>query len=452
MWDVDALRSRLAAGMDGAISAPGEPAYTRATAIWAKPKVLPRFVAHCRTVADVQHAVRTAREFGIPMSVRGGGHDWTGRALCDGLTLDMTGMNSVGQIRPDGLVEVDGGARGSEIYAVTDPAGMAPVLGSVAAVGVAGLVAGGGYGPLMRRYGLACDNLRSATVVLADGQVVRAAEDGDAELFWAIRGGGGNFGVVTSMELELKPVPSVRSGVLVFPFAQADAVLPRLGRIWAEAPLELDIQYGIVPGPDGAHILYISPTWCGAPDAADGALTPLYALKGRVMDTIRDQPFGALRTFFDEHIVYGLTTTGDNVWLREWNAEVATLVMEAMRARPNDQCFVLAHDFSGAAAQVAEDATAFGLRKDHIWFEAIAPTPPDGGDGATAAAWAREVMASLAPFCYPGGYPNMLAASQRDRIQHSYGGNAARLAAAKRRYDPDYVFASAIPLPEIGQA
>ena len=217
MSGLQTLKHRLASKMVGGVSSPGDPAYQRAVSIWAKPKVLPSLVAHCESIEDVQLAVASASEARVPLSVRGGGHDWTGRALCSGLTIDMSAMNSVTIVGGSDIVEVGGGTRGADVYAVTDPAGMAPVLGSVAVVGTAGLITGGGYGPLMRRFGLACDNLRSATVVLADGSVIRAAEDSDAELFWAIRGGGGNFGVVTSMELQLHSVPSVRSGVLVFP-------------------------------------------------------------------------------------------------------------------------------------------------------------------------------------------------------------------------------------------
>lgn len=449
MSNLQTLKQLLASKMVGHVSSPGEPAYQRAVSIWAKPRVLPSLVAHCESVADVQLAVLSARDASVPLSVCGGGHDWTGRALCSGLTLDMSAMNSVKIVGKGDVVEVGGGTRGTDVYSVTDPAGMAPVLGSVAVVGLAGLITGGGYGPLMRRFGLACDNLRSATVVLPDGNVVRADDDGDAELFWAIRGGGGNFGVVTSMELQLHPLPSVRSGVLVFPLERADAVLPLLRGIWAEAPLELDVQFGIVPGPGGAYVLYVSPTWCGEPEGADPALAPLYAIEGRIMADVRDQPFGASRRFFDEHIVNGLLTTADNVWLREWNSEISALVMDAVRRRPNDQCFVLAHDFSGVAAQVPSDATAFGLRKSHIWFEAIAPVDPaSGSDGSAEAAWARAIMNRLMPFTYPGGYPNMLDVDQSDRIQHSFGANAERLIAAKRRYDPEDLFRSTVTLPD----
>ncbi len=448
MQNLEKLRHRLATGMTGRVSLPGEPAYRRAISIWARPKILPRLVAHCANAADVQLAVRSARESGIALSVRGGGHDWTGRALCDGLTLDLSQMNAVGPIRGDKVIEVGGGARGTDVYAVTDPAGVSPVLGSVADIGVSGLVTGGGYGPLMRRYGLACDNLHSATVVLADGRSVRAAEDGDDELFWAIRGGGGNFGVVTSLELRVQPVATVRSGVMLFPFESGAFLLPRLRAIWESSPPELDVQFGIVPSPDGTPVLYISPTWSGEADRCEDVLASLYAFETCMMADVHDQPFGRSRAFFDRHIVNGRLTSADTVWLREWNEETSRIVMEAMRYRPSPLCFVLCHDFSGAATKIAPSDTAFGLREAHIWFEVIAPTDPDStSDGSAEAQWASEVAESLAPHSFPGGYPNLLGPHRQDRIQRSFGDNASRLIRAKKKYDPENIFRSTITLP-----
>jgi hypothetical protein len=450
MQALERLSRDLSAAMTGSVSLPGDAAYEQAISIWAKPRILPRLVAHCADVADVQLAIRSARDAGVAISVRGGGHNWTGCALCDGLTLDLSQMNAAGPISRDATIVVGGGAKGTDVFAVTDPAGMAPVLGAVADIGVAGLITGGGYGPLMRQFGLACDNLRAATVVLADGRKVRAAGDGDSELYWAIRGGGGNFGVVTSIELDLRPLASVRSGILLFPFDSGDSILPRLREIWASAPLELDVQIGIVPAPDGVPVLYLAPTWSGDPGGADAALAPLYAIGTPIVADIRDQPFGSSRAFFDQYIVKGLVTWVETLWLREWNDEIARIIMDAMRRRPSSFCFVLAHDFSGAASQISAPSTAFGLRKPHIWFEIIAPAHPEhGSDGRVEADWAQEVAESLAPFAFPGGYPNLLRPTQRDRIQSSYGENASRLLAAKKKYDPDDIFRSAIPLPDV---
>src|SRR5499433_320931 len=197
---IEARLRKLGNQLPGRVSMPGDDRYLAATAIWAKPSgTMPRAVVHCRTVQDVQSAIRAARDCELPLSVRGGGHDWAGRALCDGIVIDLSGMNSV-RIEPDThTARISGGARASDIVEAADPLGLAPVTGSVGTVGMAGLTLGGGYGPLVGRFGLALDNLVGAEVVLGDGRLVTATADREEELFWALRGGGGNFGVVTTL-------------------------------------------------------------------------------------------------------------------------------------------------------------------------------------------------------------------------------------------------------------
>jgi FAD/FMN-containing dehydrogenase len=193
--------SRLAARLPGQVFTSGHDGYAAATAIWSKPVGrMPRAVVQCRSAEDAALAVRAARDYDLPLSVRGGGHDWAGRALCDGVVIDVSGMRNVA-VASDGTATVSGGARAADVVAATDPLGLAPVTGSVAAVGITGLTLGGGYGPLIGRFGLALDNLEAAEVVLADGRVVVTDHENEEELFWALRGGGGNFGVVTAMRL-----------------------------------------------------------------------------------------------------------------------------------------------------------------------------------------------------------------------------------------------------------
>ena len=221
----------LSGQLCGRISRPGDDRYGAATAIWAKPVgPMPRTVVHCRTLQDIQLAIASARSAGLSLSVRGGGHDWAGRALCDGLVLDLSGMRDV-TVSPDRRsARISGGVRASDILAATDPLGLAPVTGSCSAVGMAGLTLGGGYGPLIGRFGLALDNLLAADVILADGRIVTARRGGEEDLFWALRGGGGNFGVVTAMHIRLHELPNVVSGVLVYPFSEAKTVLRRYRR------------------------------------------------------------------------------------------------------------------------------------------------------------------------------------------------------------------------------
>jgi FAD/FMN-containing dehydrogenase len=242
--------SRLGERLPGRLSTPGDPGYIEATAIWAKPVGrMPRAVVHCRTAEDVAFAIRAARDCDLQLSVRGGGHDWAGRALCDGVVIDLSGMRSVG---PDGAARISGGARAADVLAVTHSLGLAAVTGSVGAVGMAGLIMAGGYGPLMGRFGLALDNLTAAETVLADGRVVVAKHDSEAELFWALRGGG-NFGVVTAMHVRLHGLSSVHSGMLLYPFAEARAVFERCADIANSAPDELTGQVGAIHGPDGGR-------------------------------------------------------------------------------------------------------------------------------------------------------------------------------------------------------
>ena len=228
---------RLGGQLPGRVSLPGEDGYAAATAIWAKPVgPMPRAVVHCRTTEDVQLAIRTARDCGLPLSVRGGGHDWAGRALCAGIVIDLSGMNGVSVAADHRSAIISGGARAADVAAVTDPLHVAAVTGTCSTVGMAGLTLGGGYGPLIGRFGLALDNLLAARG-RARGWTHRCRRrDNEAELFWALRGGGGNFGVVTAMRYRLHNLPSVRSGLLVYPFAEARAVLDAAPTLPPRAP------------------------------------------------------------------------------------------------------------------------------------------------------------------------------------------------------------------------
>jgi FAD/FMN-containing dehydrogenase len=219
---IETTLHRLGEQLPGRVLRPGDDRYTAATAIWPKPvDRMPRAVVHSRTSEDIQSAIRAARDCDLPLSVRGGGHDWAGRALCEGIVIDLSGMSGVAVASDNRTAQISGGARASDVLALTDPLRVVAVAGAFGAVGMAGFTLGGGYGALIGRFGLALDNLLAAEVVLADGRVVVATHDHEEELFWALRGGGGNFGVVTAMRHRLHDLPSVRSGMLLFPFTEA---------------------------------------------------------------------------------------------------------------------------------------------------------------------------------------------------------------------------------------
>jgi FAD/FMN-containing dehydrogenase len=440
---------RLGERLPGRLSTLGDPGYADATAIWSKPVGrLPRAVVHCRTAGDVALAIRAARDCDLSLSVRGGGHDWAGRALCDGIVIDLSGMRGVA-VGFDGAARISGGARAADVLAVTHSLGLAAVTGSVGAVGLAGLTLGGGYGPLIGRFGLALDNLVEAEVVLADGRIVLANDADEGALLWALRGGGGNFGVVTAMRCRLHALSSVRTGLLIYPFTEAKAILNGCAEIAASAPEELTFQVVSVVGDGGAPVVIIVPTWCGAPEDGEIRLAPFFQLGTLLVNTVAATSYAAALTTFDPYLVHGQRELMETCWLPALDSGSIDAFIRAMETSVSPGCAVITHEFKGAASRVSADATAFGLRRDHVLVEILA-TFGDGSDGRAEQRhrqWARATRESFNASALPGGYPNLLAADDPERVAKSYGGNAERLINAKRRYDPDNVFRSAIPLP-----
>ena len=443
--------SQLSSRLDGRLSLPGSAAYVAAMDIWAKRVgAMPRAVAHCGTAGDVQRAIRAARDAGLPLSIRSGGHDWAGRALCEGLVIDLSRMNGVHIDAESGTARIASGARASDVLSATDPIGLAAVTGSTGVVGMAGLTLGGGYGPLIGRFGLALDNLIAAEVVLADGRIISAGPEQEEELFWALRGGGGNFGVVTQMQHRLHHLPTVRSGVLLFPFAEARAVLSGTAGIAASAPDALTVQIGLAAGPDGAPAVLIIPTWCGAEPDGETQLAPFLRLGTLLMNAVAVTPYGASLTAFDAHIVNGQRVLMDTCWLPALDDRSIGAFVEAMAGSVSPGCVIVTHEFKGAAVRVPAEVTAFGFRREHVLVEIIASfSDEDGFSNAESQhrAWVQVTLDALKTSSFPGGYPNLLAPRNFDRAAQSYGPNAGRLSKAKQRYDPDNVFNSVIPLP-----
>jgi FAD binding domain/Berberine and berberine like len=444
--------SRLGQQLRGRLSMPGDDRYAAATAIWAKPVGRPpRAVVHCRTPEDVQLAVRAARDCDLPLSVRGGGHDWAARALCPGIVIDLSRMNSVVVDSDNRTARIAGGARASDVVAMTDPLRVAAVAGSFGGVGMAGFTLGGGYGALIGRFGLALDNLLAAEVVLADGRVVVANSKSEEELFWALRGGGGNFGVVTALQHRLHHLPGVRSGMLIYPFSEAKAVLERCTDMAASMPEALTVQLGFVAGADGV-VVFVAPTWCGRPQEGETRIAPLLKLGTLLAGAVEAMSYGTSLTAFDAHIVNGRRTFMETCWLPALDDSGIDILIAAMETAVSPGCAIITHEFKGAASRVPADATAFGLRRDHVLVEILAQCidPSDEREERRHQDWARATLNVLGPKALPGGYPNLLAGGDTDRAAKSYGCNADRLIAAKRHHDPDNVFRSAIPLPACG--
>lgn len=408
----------------------------------------PDVVVRCVDPAEVGAAVLAAREFGVPLSVRGGGHDWAGRALSDGgLTIDLSGMRRV-SVDPDAKVaEVSGGATAADLVAAAEPFGLTAATGTAGSVGMAGLTLGGGYGPLSGRFGLALDNLLSADVVLADGSVVTVDDEREPDLFWALRGGGGNYGVVTSMRVRLHAVPTLLSGTMIYPWDQAASVLAGLSDVLAEGPDELTVQSGVLPGPDGKPVVFLAPTWCGE-DAAAGerALAGLDALGTPLVSRIGPTAMSEMLAAIDAQFPFGRHVQIRSRSVPSLSMGVRDVLHLAGSTLTSPHSAVSVHSLHGAAARVPVAETAFGNRDPHLMIEIIALWEPDDDRAGEHRAWAGEVSSALESEALPGGYPNLLGVDEVARAAHAYGSNTERVLAVKRRFDPNNVF-RAIPLP-----
>ncbi|MEU5727138.1 FAD-binding oxidoreductase [Micromonospora sp. NPDC047738] len=406
----------------------------------------PVAIVRCLDNDDVRAAVLTAREYDVPLSVRGGGHDWAGRALRDGgLVLDLSGMRQVAVDTGAGTATVGGGAHIGDVSGAGQQHGLVTPTGTVRTVGMAGLTLAGGYGPLCGRYGLAVDNLLRADVVLADGRLVTASPDGDAELFWALRGGGGNFGVVTSLMYRLHELPTVLSGMMLFPFAQASTVLTGYREIVATAADDATIMAGFLPNPDGPPLVFLCPMWSGA-DLAEGErlIAGLERLGNPVMSQIAATPYHDALSMFDGAMREGNHYRLRTRWLSHLSEAAAEELTDAAAQIASPYSAISMHHFHGAAARVGQAETAFGLRTDHLLVEIVGAWAPEDAE-AGYGDWADQTSQRLAPLALPGGYPNLLGADEPERVPPSYGPNYERLVGAKNRYDPDNIFASAVP-------
>jgi FAD/FMN-containing dehydrogenase len=406
----------------------------------------PALIVRPHTRDEVRVAVLVARHHDLPLSVRGGGHDWAGRALRhDGLVIDLSAMTHVIVDPESRIATVQGGATAGDVVGAAQVHGLSAATGTVGGVGMAGLTLGGGYGPLIGRYGLALDNLLGAEVVLADGRLITATRSQEPELYWALRGGGGNFGVVTSLSVRLHPVSDVLAGLIVYPWSDAIRVWTQVDDILADGPDALTVQTGILPGPDGGPTAFLAPVWCGDLAPGESAVGRLLRLGTPLMANVALTSYAGLLSQFDAHVIarrhYAVRTRN----VRRFMPEVLAALFEAGQRQTSKYSAVAVHHFHGAATRVPLGSNAFGVRTPHRMIEIVAAWEPDD-DAAAHIAWADRVAADLAPHAFPGGYPNMLGPDDHEQIAHAYGSNAARLCAAKKHFDPDGVF-SAIPLP-----
>jgi FAD/FMN-containing dehydrogenase len=440
----------LQAVMQGRVVLRGDDDYPRTRQIWnGAVEHQPAMFAVCDTVADVQAAVRSARANGLPLSVRGGGHDWAGRSLRDGgLVIDLSHMRKVDVDVHASVATIQGGAKAIDVISASAPHGLVAATGNSGSVGMVGLTLGGGYGPLTPRYGLALDNLLGAEVVLADGRLVRCDDNENPDLFWALRGGGGNFGVVTSMRVRLHPVGQVLAGIIMFPWSEAASLLGGYAEMIATAPEELSVLAGVLSAPDGTPVVFLAPTWSGKLGEGEGFVDQLRQLGKPVMDQIGLMSYGDWLGMFEFAAPVGRYYAAQTRSLAALSPEAISTLIAAGNQRSSPFSAIILHHFRGAATRVPLAATAFGLRQEHFMVEVIAAWEPAvEDDGEAHIQWARTVSDKLAPHALPGGYANMLGPDDREQSDQAYGSNTSRLQRVKRLFDPERIFSSAISLP-----
>jgi FAD/FMN-containing dehydrogenase len=443
---------RLRAGMRGRVLTPTAPGYDEARAVWnAMIDKHPGLIARCTDAGDVAQAVRFARENRTVLAVRGGGHNIAGTAVCDGgLMIDLSPMRSVHVDPQTRTARVDGGATLGDFDREAQMHGLATPLGINSTTGVAGLTLGGGFGWLSRRYGLTIDNLLSADVVLASGDVVRASERENPDLFWAIRGGGGNFGVVTSFEFRLHEVgPDVLAGLVVHPLDAAGDVLRFYREFIARTPDDFVCWFVMRKAPP---LPFLAPEWHGkeilalaicyaGKDMSEGVeiAAPLRAFGKPLADVVGPTPYAQWQQVLDPLLTPGARNYWKSVNVAKMSDAVIDTFISFARRIPDPQTEIACAQIGGATTRVPADATAYAHR-DALWVPNIHGRWSDPAKDREVIGWARELFQALVPNASAGGYVNFLTEEEGDRVRAVYGDNFPRLQAIKAKYDPENLF------------
>jgi FAD/FMN-containing dehydrogenase len=404
----------------------------------------PALIARCHGVADIVEAVHLARALNLEIAVRGGGHNVAGRATVDdGLMLDLSLMKGIHVDPQTRTARAQGGVTWGEFNRETQLHGLATTGGVVSTTGIAGLTLGGGIGWLMGKYGLALDNLTSVELVTADGRVRRVSEDEHADLFWGVRGGGGNFGIAASLEYRLHPVgPTITGGLLCYPLHAARDVLRHFRAVAASASDDLMLAASLVGAPDGSgtKVAAILACHCGALTDGAAAVRPLKAFGHPVMDTIGSMSYCELNAMLDEAYPKGALNYWKSHFLPDLTDAAIDTMIDAFARCPSPMSEILLEHFHGAAARVCIGDTAFPLRSTGFNFLAASQWMSPA-DNEQCIAWARETYAAMQPFVGVGRYVNYLDHDESgDPVAAAYGSNYRRLRELKAKYDPSNFF------------
>jgi FAD/FMN-containing dehydrogenase len=438
-------------GIRGKVLDPKASSYHDARTIWnATIDRRPALIVQCEEAGDVVRCVQFARDNGLLVAVKGGGHHIAGNAICDdGIVIDLSRLRLVRVEPQTSRALVEPGATLADVDAATAPYGLAVPVGINSTTGIAGLTLGGGFGWITRKYGLTVDSLVSADVVTAEGKMLRASATENADLFWALRGGGGNFGIVTSFEFALRKVgQQVLAGLVVHPLDGADPLLKQYGELLERAPDELTCWAVLRAAPPlpflptewhGRKVLIFAMCYVG--DLAEGerAAAAIRALGTPIADVVGPSPFAGWQIAFDPLLAPGAR----NYWKSRDFAELSdgaiSAVVEAARAAPGPECEIFIFHIGGAASRVPVSSTAFPQRNAHFGMNVHSRWREQSMDNQYVK-WARRAFDATAPFASGTAYVNFMPGDEGERVQTAYGENYARLVEIKRRYDPKNLF------------
>ena len=444
---------QLADGLRGELIIPGDPGYDEARAVYnGMIDKYPAAIARCRDEADVVACVRFGRDHDVTLAVRGGGHNAGGLGVADdALVIDLSQLRSTTVDPENHIVRVDAGCTWGDVDHATVAFGMATPCGFLASTGVAGLTLGGGIGYLSRRFGLTVDNLLLADVVLADGTLVTAGPSTHSDLFWALRGGGGNFGVVTSFTFRCHDIGeggTVIAGPVFYDLADVGQVMRWYRELLPSLPEELSGWIGLLtvpPVPPFPEELWgrkvVGIVWCytGPHDRADAVLEPVKSFGSPLMVGLQPMPFNVLQSTFDPLYPAGMQW----YWRADFFNEISDAAIDVHRKYgellPSGHSTMHLYPIDGATARVPADATAFAYR-DGGWAGIIVGVDPDPANAARITQWTKDYWQELHPTSAGGAYVNFLMEEGQDRVKAAYRGNYDRLVRIKERYDPDNIF------------
>ena len=428
-------------GFCGQVLLPEDTGYDSARRIWnASIDKHPGLIARCSEAADVVRAVKFSRANNLLVAVKSGGHNVAGRALCDdGIVIDLSATNRVSVDAELRAVRVQAGALLGDVDRETNPHGLVVPTGVVSKTGIAGLTLGGGTGWLARKYGLTCDNVVSCEVVTAEGDLVTANNEINADLFWGLRGGGGNFGIVTSFLYRAHPVSTVLGGVIAYTRDQAAALLRYYRDFMPAAPDELTAYAGLISMPDGTPAVGVMACYCGDLTEGERVLKPLRAFGSPVFDAIQPMPFPMMQKLVDEMSPDGTHNYWRSTFIRDFSDEVIDLIIEHGNRMESRLSRIVIQFFGGAAGRVAPADTAFAQRQAE-YNVGIETQWTDAAESEKHIGWTRTLSDALRPYSSNGYLLNFIGDEEPDTIRAAFGSNYARLVELKTKYDPTNFF------------